>query len=74
MKKEDEDDSDGGLRAEVAASRRRFSLRAHRKEQKRGEGNWGGEGGARLAAHYLSGRGVVERIMGERGAAWRFCN
>jgi len=46
-----------------------FSLRAHGREEKRGEGNWGVEGGARLAAHYLSGRGVEERILGERGAA-----
>jgi len=62
----------GGLRAEVAASRRRFSVRAHGWEQKRGEGNWGGEGGARLSTHFLSERGVEERIVGERGAAWRF--
>ena len=35
-------------------------------------GKWGGERGTWLSAHFLSERGVEEKIVGERGTAWRF--
>ena len=48
--------------------RRRFSLRFHGWEQKRGEEEWGGEGGARLPAHYLTEGGEEGRSGRERGS------
>jgi len=60
----------GGLRAEVAASRRRFSMSAQERDRGEKRGKWGGEEGTRLSAHFLSKGG--EGRTWERTSAWQF--